>query len=322
MPFIHPKRVCIRICRCKHVHSCFHGVCTGVYCFTKSAWRVQVCVLYVTCTQLSSLSDRDVACASQCVYVERTGRIPYAAMQIAHAAVCECHPHLCIKGRSVWRQVESEVKEVNNQFARLRGMPNAAHSLDLYGRSFSMAPVPKASCPNTRVRRSGRTSQGPRLKSAPPPPLLSPLPLTLTSALTVSVQSTSNHSCGICSHLSTGRSQVNGSRVNALAMLCLHVRHGQCYSCCLGTKHVAAIGSLELQTPLHDAGCACSLKHVKMATMTRQQSTLLHEEQAGDFLRRRGSDQNLVCSFHHWYHCSSHQATNSMQRVVLLDHLA
>ncbi len=61
-------------------------------------------------------------------------------------------------------QVESEVKEVNNKFARLRGMPNAAHSLDLYGRSFSLNPTPEASRPNMRIRRSGRTSQGPRLK--------------------------------------------------------------------------------------------------------------------------------------------------------------
>lgn len=61
-------------------------------------------------------------------------------------------------------QVESEVKDVNNKFARLRGIPNAAHSLDLYGRSFSLGPAPEASRPNMRIRRSGRTSQGPRLK--------------------------------------------------------------------------------------------------------------------------------------------------------------
>ena len=61
-------------------------------------------------------------------------------------------------------QVESEVKDVNNKFARLRGIPNAAHSLDLYGRSFSLTPTPEASRPNMRIRRSGRTSQGPRLK--------------------------------------------------------------------------------------------------------------------------------------------------------------
>jgi len=60
-------------------------------------------------------------------------------------------------------QVESEVKDVNSKFARLRGMPNA-HSLDLYGRSFSLTPTPEASRPNMRIRRSGRTSQGPRLK--------------------------------------------------------------------------------------------------------------------------------------------------------------
>ncbi|KAL3135445.1 hypothetical protein ABBQ32_007626 [Trebouxia sp. C0010 RCD-2024] len=98
------------------------------------------------------------------------------------------------------KQVESEVKDVNNQFSRLRGMPNAAHSLDLYGRSFSMAPTPEASRPNTRVRRSGRTNHGPRLK----------------------------------------------------------------------------------------------LKNVRMATMPRQQSNLLSEEQAADYLPRRGSDQNLM----------------------------
>ena len=85
---------------------------------------------------------------------------------------------------NVRQQVESEVKEVNNQFARLRGMPNAAHSLDLYGRSFSMAPVPQASRPNMRVRRSGRTSQGPRLKSAPlPSPPPPPPPLLYTSLI-------------------------------------------------------------------------------------------------------------------------------------------
>lgn len=136
-----------------------------------------------------NLSYRDVSNDSQCVGVECTGRTICAATQNAHAAVSLCRP--CIQVRSAWRQVESEVKEVNNQFARLRGMPNAAHSLDLYGRSFSMAPVPKASRPNTRVRRSGRTSQGPRLKSAPPPPAL---PFTLTDHeswhLHISVQST------------------------------------------------------------------------------------------------------------------------------------
>lgn len=83
-----------------------------------------------------------------------------------HASVALHHSCLCSKLRHALQQVESEVKEVNHQFARLRGMPNAAHTLDLYGRSFSMAPVQKASRPNTRVRRSGRTSQGPRLKSA------------------------------------------------------------------------------------------------------------------------------------------------------------
>ncbi|KAL0018632.1 hypothetical protein WJX77_009530 [Trebouxia sp. C0004] len=61
------------------------------------------------------------------------------------------------------KQVEREVKDVNSKFARLRGMPNA-HSLDLYGRSFSLTPTPEASRPNMRIRRSGRTSQGPRLK--------------------------------------------------------------------------------------------------------------------------------------------------------------
>ena len=63
-------------------------------------------------------------------------------------------------------QVEGEVKEVNSKFARLRGLPNMAHTLDLYGRSFSMGPTPQATNPNTRTRRSGRTSQGPRLKYA------------------------------------------------------------------------------------------------------------------------------------------------------------
>ena len=66
----------------------------------------------------------------------------------------------------------------------------------------------------------------------------------------------------------------------------------------LGTSFVAGTGLLERQTPLPDLDCACSLKHVKMATMTRQQSTLLQEEQAGDYLPRRGSDQNLVCTLH------------------------
>lgn len=63
-------------------------------------------------------------------------------------------------------QVEGEVKEVNSKFARLRGLPNMSHTLDLYGRSFSLGPTPQAANPNTRARRSGRTSQGPRLKYA------------------------------------------------------------------------------------------------------------------------------------------------------------
>ena len=126
--------------------------------------------------RLCNLSSRDMLHGSLCLDVECTGTI---LCDTAHAAVCPYHPDLCITVRRVWRQVESEVREVNNQFARLRGMPNAAHSLDLYGRSFSMAPVPQASRPNMRVRRSGRTSQGPRLKSAPhSPPSLPILPLT------------------------------------------------------------------------------------------------------------------------------------------------
>ena len=49
----------------------------------------------------------------------------------------------------------------------------------------------------------------------------------------------------------------------------------------------------------------CRLKHVKMATMPRQQSTLLDEELGGDFLPRRGSDQNLVCNFMPYLQVSS-----------------
>lgn len=48
--------------------------------------------------------------------------------------------------------------------------------------------------------------------------------------------------------------------------------------------------------------------------MPRQQSNLLNEEQAADFLPRRGSDQNLVCSFP-CAACSS----QLMQCTVMLD---
>lgn len=94
------------------------------------------------------------------------------------------------------------------------------------------------------------------------------------------------------------RSKAIRSRFDPSTNLHLHLLHGQSCSICLETNRIADTGILELQTPLHDHDCACSLRHVKMATMTRQQSTLLHEEQAGAFLPRRGSDQNLVCSFH------------------------
>ena len=54
-----------------------------------------------------------------------------------------------------------------------------------------------------------------------------------------------------------------------------------------------------------------------MASMTRQQSTLLHEEQAGDYLPRRGSDQNLVCTTD----AQRHQASTTLQCMVLLNRL-
>ena len=62
-------------------------------------------------------------------------------------------------------QVEAEVRGVNSDFVRLHGR-SAAEAIDLFGRTHAVNAAPEAKTDRMPTRSSGRSSLGPKLRSA------------------------------------------------------------------------------------------------------------------------------------------------------------